>query len=258
MFEDKKKTLLLLTWVCIIAVSLVPHRAAALGIEAAVGYWRQDPSGDIQFFGDRLDLENDLGYGTEDKPFGRIKLDLPGPMPNVYLMATPLSFEEETARNLTFNFGGQTFAVDVPFRSKLKLDHYDIALYYSLPFVKKATLGTLNVDLGLDVRIIDFEAAVAQDLAGISASESFILPVPMGYAGFQLTPIKALSLEGEVRGIAFGANRYVDVIGRVKLHVFGPLFIAGGYRYEDFKIAYQDVDTSMQFHGPFVEVGVQF
>lgn len=258
MFEDKKKTLPLLAWVCALTLFLVPQRAAALGLEAAVGYWRQNPSGDIQFFGDRLDLENDLGYGTEDKPFGRIKLDLPGPLPNVYLMATPLSFEETTARNLTFNFGNQTFAADIPFRSKLKLDHYDVAFYYSLPFLKKATLGTLNADLGLDVRIIDFEAEVAQDLTGISASESFILPVPMGYAGFQLTPIKALSLEGEVRGIAFGANRYIDLIGRVKLHVFGPVFIAGGYRYEDFKIDYQDVDASMQFQGPFVEVGVRF
>ncbi len=253
-----KKMLVLLTSVFVIALSLVPQHAAAAGLEAAVGYWMQDPSGDIQFKGNRLDLEDDFGYDTEHKPFGRIKLDLPGMLPNVYLMATPLAFEETTTTNVTFNFGDQTFAAAVPFRAKLKLDHYDIALFYALPFVEKATLGRLNAELGLNVRIIDFETEVAQNLTSTSASESFILPVPMGYAGFQFKPIKAVSLEGEVRGIAFSSSHYVDVIGRLKITVIGPLFIAPGYRYESIKIDHQGVDASLQFQGPFVEVGVRF
>ncbi len=253
-----RKTFLLLTWVFVIALSIIPERAAAVGLEAAVGYWRQDPSGNIQFNGDRLDLEDDFGYGAEYKPFGRIKLDLPGLLPNIYLMATPLEFEETTTSNVTFNFGSQTFAASVPFRSKLNLDHYDIAFFYSLPFVEKATLGRLNAELGLDVRIIDFEAEVAQDVTSISASESFILPVPMGYVGFQFKPTKELALEGEVRGIAFSSSHYVDLIGRLKIQPFDPFFIAGGYRYENIKLDHQDVDASLTFQGPFVEVGVDF
>ncbi len=253
-----KKPVVLVTFVSIIAIFLIPQRVAALGVEAAVGYWWQDPSGDIKFGGDRLDLEDDLGYDTEEKPFGRIKLDLPGVLPNVYLMATPLEFEETTARNATFTFGDQTFTAGVPFRSEIKLDHYDIALFYSLPFVEKATLGKLNAELGVNIRIIDFKTEVAQDLTSTSASESFLLPVPMGYAGVQFKPIKLLSLEGEVRGIGFGPSHYVDVIGRLKVHVFGPLFIAGGYRYEEVKFDHDDVDVSLEFQGPFAEVGVRF
>lgn len=253
-----KKTFVLLTWVFVIALSIVPQRAAAVGLEAAVGYWRQDPSGNIQFNGDQLNLEDDLGYDAEYKPFGRIKLDLPGLIPNIYLMATPLEFEETTTTNVTFNYGSQTFAAGVPFSSKLKLDHYDIALFYSLPFVEKATLGRLNAELGLDVRIINFETEIAQNLTSTSASESFILPVPMAYAGLQFKPIKALSLEAEVRGIAFSSSHYVDVIGRLKIQPFNPFFVAGGYRYENIKFDHQDVDASLTFQGPFVEVGVDF
>lgn len=253
-----KKRLVLRMSVLIIALCLVPQQAAALALEAAVGYWRQDPSGDIQFKGDRLDLEDDFEYDPEEKPFGRIKLDLPAIFPNLYFMASPLSFEETATRNVAFNFGDQTFTAGVPFHSEVKLDHYDIALFYSLPFLKKATLDTLNAELGLNVRIIDFEAEVAQDLTNTSASKSFILPVPMGYAGFQLKLFKAVSLEGEVRGIAFRSSHYVDVIGRLKIHVIGPVFVAPGYRYEDVKIDHQDVDASLQLQGPFVEVGVRF
>lgn len=253
-----KKTPVLLTWVCVTVLVLVPQRAAAVGIEAAVGYWRQDPSGHIQFNGDRLDFEDDFGYDVETKPFGRIKLDLPGILPNIYLMATPLEFEETETRNLTFNFGGQTFTAGVPFRSKLQLDHYDIALFYALPFLEKATVGRLNAELGLNVRIIDFETEVTEGVTNTSASESFTLPVPMAYAGFQFRPIKAISLEGEVRGIAFSASHYVDLIGRLKIHLIGPLFIAPGYRYENLEIDHQDVDASLTFQGPFVEVGVSF
>lgn len=245
-----------LTSVLVMVLSILPQRAAALGLEAAVGYWRQDPSGNIQFNGDQLDLEDDLGYDAEYKPFGRVKVDLPGLLPNIYLMATPLQFEETTTRNITFNFGSQSFAANVPYRSKLKLDHYDIALFYALPFVEKATLGKFNAELGLDVRIIDFDVEVTQDMTGTSAGESFILPVPLGYVGFQLKPIKWLALEGEVRGIAFSASHYVDVIGRLKIQPFGPFFVAGGYRFEDLKVDHQSVDASMTFQGPFVEIGV--
>lgn len=253
-----KRRSVVLTSVLVMGLSILPQHAAALGLEAAVGYWRQDPSGNIQFNGDNLSLEDDLGYDAEYKPFGRIKVDLPGLLPNIYLMATPVQFEETTTSNVTFNFGSQTFAAGVPFRSKLKLDQYDIALYYALPFVEKATLGKFNAEIGVDVRIIDFDVEVAQDTTSISAGESFILPVPLGYVGFQLKLIKWLALEGEVRGIAFSASHYVDVIGRLKIKPFGPLFVAGGYRFEDFKIDHESVDASMTFQGPFVEVGVNF
>ncbi|MFQ5839520.1 MAG: TIGR04219 family outer membrane beta-barrel protein [Candidatus Methylomirabilales bacterium] len=253
-----KKIRVLLLLLFTVAAYLVPQRSFAIGIEAAVGAWHQNPSGDIRFLGDQLDVESDFRFDAEFEVVGRIKLDLPALLPNIYVMATPLEFEETGNRIVTFNFGNQTFSAGVPFRSRIKLDHYDIALFYSIPFLKTATLGKLNTELGVNLRVIDFEAEVTQTGTNTSASKSFTAPIPMAYAGIQFKPIKRLSIEAEARGIAFSSNHYVDLIGRVKVRLLGPLFVAGGYRYEDIEIDTRDVIGSFKFQGPFVEVGVTF
>ena len=106
-----------------------------------MGIWRQDPSGDIGYKGESLSLDNELKYDTKSKVFGRVKIDMPLVIPNIYLMATPMKFDGDGSKNANFTFGDKTFAGNAPFSSSLKLDHYDVALYYGLPFLKTATLG---------------------------------------------------------------------------------------------------------------------
>lgn len=246
----------------VVLVFLVPSRANAMGLEVAVGYWAQDPSGDLSFKevspSDSLDLEKDLGYDKKNKPFARAKIGLPAFLPNVYLMATPMKFDGDSTIGRSFTFGDQTFNGSLPISSELTLNHYDIGLYYSL--LDTVTLGKLKVELGLDARIIDFEAKVSGTAPGglsISQSESFTVAVPMVYVGIIVNPIKALSIEAEGLGIAYNSNHYYDLIGRVKIKPIGPVFIGGGYRYEDFKMDEQDVNASLKFQGPFLEAGIQ-
>jgi hypothetical protein len=80
----------------------------------------------------------------------------------------------------------------------------------------------------------------------------------MIYLGAQLKPVKYLSLEAEARGIAYSSNHYYDLIGRLKVQPIGPVFIAGGYRYEDVKIDQSDVKAKITFQGPFLELGIVF
>ncbi len=235
---------------------LTPQFASAIGFEAAVGIWNQDPSGDIRYKGETLSLGNDLKYSSEVRFFGRAKIDMPLLIPNIYLMATPMKFEGTGSKSASFTFGDRTFTGNTNFTSSLQLDHYDIALYYGLPFVKTATLNKLNVDAGLNVRFIDLKAEVKQD--AIQESKGLTIPLPMVYVGAQFKPVDKLSLEAEVRGIAIGSNHFYDLIGRVKYKVIGPAFIAAGYRYEDIKIDKSDVKASLTFSGPFAEAGVEF
>lgn len=125
-----------------------------------------------------------------------------------------------------------------------------------MPFVKTATLGKLNVDAGLNLRITDLKAEITQ--ASTYESKSFTLPLPMVYLSAQVKLIDKLSLEAEIRGIAYSSNHYYDLIGRAKYKVFGPAFLGAGYRYEDIKIDYKDVKANVRFGGPFAEVGVEF
>lgn len=235
---------------------LIPQVASATGLEAAIGLWNQDPQGDIAYKGAALSLENDMKYSEKTRFFGRAKIDMPLIIPNIYLMATPMKFDGTGSKDVNFTFGDKTFTGNVDFTSELKVNHYDIAFYYGLPFVKTATLGKLNVDAGLNLRIIDLKAEITQ--ASTYESKSFTLPMPMVYLGAQVKLIDKLSLEAEIRGIAYSSNHYYDLIGRAKYKVFGPAFLGAGYRYEDIKIDHKDVKANVRFEGPFAEVGVEF
>jgi outer membrane protein len=173
-----------------------------------------------------------------------------------------LRFSETGSKNTSFQFGNVSFAANVPFTSELKLDHYDLGLFYGVPGLKTATVGLLNVDLGLDARVIDFKARVTgQDsttLVTVSESKSVVIPLPMLYLGFQVKPVKWIAAEGEARGITYGGNHYYDLIGRVKVKPLGPVFAAAGYRYEKVKIDRDDLKAHAHFGGPFGEVGVEF
>lgn len=244
----------------------VPVSAYAIGAELAIGAWGQSPSGTLGYnAADTLDLEGDFKYDRETRVFGRLKIDMPLIIPNVYLVATPMAFEGKGNKSQNFTFGDETFNGNADFNSKVTLDHYDIALYYGIPFLKTATLGKLNVELGINARILDFSAEVTgQVTSGPTATDStsVTIPVPMIYVGAQINPIKLVSLEFEGRGIAYNNNSYYDFIGRVKVKPLGiPLlkpFIAVGWRQESIKIDVDDIKADLKFSGPFAEVGVEF
>lgn len=242
------------------AITLLVSPTAALGIgaEVAVGGWNQSPEGDIAYESeDTLDLKNDLKYDDEFQVFGRVKLDVPL-IPNIYLMATPMEFEGTGRTSEDFRFGDVTFRGNTDFYSKLTLNHYDIALYYGIPLVGLATLNKLNIELGLNVRIVDFKAEIRQDNTHLSESESYTLPIPMVYAGIQIRPIESLSIEAEARGVTYSGNHVYSLIGRLKANILGPAFIAGGYRYENIIFDEEDIKADTCFMGPFLEAGFEF
>jgi outer membrane protein len=254
-----------LTFACIFVLTMlaVPSRAFALfGLDAGVGYWMQTPSGTMQYQPitgtvGAIDLKDDLNFDTQNRPFVRVKAELPLILPNIYFMATPMSFDQTALVTRPISFGGQTFGtVGVPVDSKLKLDHYDLALFYPIPLLKTATLGKLNVEFGLNARQINFEGTISG--GGRTGSKSLTLFVPMIYAGVQVKPISLFSIEAEFRGIAYGENHYYDYLGRVKVNPIPLVYIAGGYRAETLKIDAQDVKADIKFGGPFIEVGVSF
>ena len=246
----------------VIFILSIPTASFAWGLEFAGGAWYQKPSGEMSFDKstneDDLDLEDDLNYDDKWQPSGRVIFDMPLFVPNIYLMATPLKWDENGSKNVQFKFGDEIFDADIPFKSELKMNHLDVALFYGLPFIKTATLKGLNIDLGLNFRLLDFKASIDQKDTGIKESQSYFLPIPMVYTGVQVEPFKYAAFEFEGRGIGWGSNYYVSLMGRLKVKPVGPFFVAGGYRYDNVGIDYQDVDVDATFQGPFVEVGFEF
>jgi outer membrane protein len=251
-----KKSVLL---VCIIVLLSAPSTTFGFGMEFALGAWLEQPSGSLSYdSSDDLSLENDLGYDDKWQPTGRLKIDMPSVLPNIYLMYTPMKWSETGSVNTNFNFGDDNFQADVDFKSTLKMNHLDFALFYGLPGVRTATADVLNIDLGLNFRLMDFKAEINQPDTGLKQSESYFLPIPMIYGATQIAPTGWIALEFEGRGSAYKSNHYLSLIGRLKIMPFGPLFVSGGYRYDSVKIDYKDVDVDTEFRGPFAEAGFEF
>jgi outer membrane protein len=249
---------------CLVFFLSIPTTSFAWGLEIAGGAWYQKPSGNMSFDNSNpendLDLEDDLNYDDKWKAFGRLIIDMPLFFPNIYLMYTPMKWDEAGSKNVNFNFGGKDFQANVDFNSELKLNHFDVGFFWGLPFINTATADVLNIDLGLNVRIMDVKAEIEQKDLDLKESESYLLPLPMLYTGIQIKPLKYIALEFEGRGIGWSSDYYVSLTGRLKVKpsFLGPVFVAGGYRYDNLKIDYQDIDIDTEFYGPFAEAGLEF
>jgi len=247
---------------CFIFMLSVPGTSLGFGIEFSLGAWYEQPNGTLSYDdssdADDLSLQSDLGYGDKWQPTGRLKIDMPSIIPNIYFMYTPMKWNETGSTNTNFTFGDETFQANVDFKSELKMNHLDFALFYGLPGVQTATADVLNIDLGLDFRLMDFKAEINQQDTGLKASQSYFLPIPMIYGAMQIEPVNWIALDLEGRAVAYDSNHYLSLIGRLKVMPFGPLFVAGGYRYDNFKIDYKDVDVDANFRGPIAEIGFDF
>ncbi|MFP4650166.1 MAG: TIGR04219 family outer membrane beta-barrel protein [Desulfobacterales bacterium] len=264
------RTMTAIKFLCILAAAAVvaPASVSALplvDVEGAVGGWQASPSGNLAYegtdnLGTDLDLEDDLGYDDETDFTARLKIGMPLVIPNIYLMATPLEYEERSTRTEKFEFGDKEFEAKEEFRSRLTLDHYDIGLFYNIPLLRGFTLNTLSVEAGLNARIIDAEAVIEQEVSGTTRYEkkSGTIPVPMVYLGLGLQPLDRLGLEAEVRGISYSDYEILSLIGRLKVDAVGPVFVSGGYRYDAYDVEDDDLEIDLDFSGPFLETGVDF
>lgn len=256
MQKGRISLLILMVW------ALTCTSALALGFEAALGMWQQTPSGDIAYkaesSGDSLNIEDDLDYGAESRLHLRAKIDLPLFLPNIYLMAAPAEFEADGEKSVPFKFGDVEFDANVPFSSKLTYNQYDVALYYGLPFIKTATLGKLNIDVGLNLRFIEMEGQIEQDDTDIDEKESISIVVPQLYVGAQVEPLDWLAFEVEGRLISISDNVMYSLIGRARFKVFGPAFAAVGYRQDQIDVDQDDIEVELSLQGPFLEAGLKF
>lgn len=249
-------------WLVLLIWSISLTSAQAIGLEAAAGVWQQTPSGDLSYkaesVGDVLDIDDDLNYDAETKMQLRAKIDLPLFLPNIYLLAAPAEFEGDGEKSVSFTFGDETFDADAGFHSKLTYNQYDVGLYWGLPFIQTATLGKLNVDVGLNLRFLDLEAQLDQPDTGISEKQDATLVVPQLYVGVQIEPVDWLAIEAEGRAISISDNNLYSLIGRVRFKVFGPAFAAVGYRQDHIDIDEDDIDAEFDIQGPFIEAGLKF
>ena len=242
-----------------------PSRAT---LEIGVGAWNQNIDGDLSYtlfntVADEADLQRDLDLKEDSRGTGYLKLELPV-LPSLYLGFTPMSFEGTEKMTRPFLFGHYTFLEDRPLDTRMKLNHFDVGLYYSLILPDLGAIRKVKVDLGVDLRTAELDVAVTGTVATqtgqrrVREAESYTLPIPMLYGAVQITPVEKMSLEFEGRGVSLGGDKLVSLLGRVKYRVSGPLFVAAGYRYDYIRLDEDDLNIDSTVSGIFCETGLEF
>ncbi len=248
-----------LVWLTGVLVLGAVSSAGAVGAEIAFGGWMQCPSGIIGYQPsgetDLLDLEENLMYDDETRAYARMYVDMPFYVPNVYLMAAPMEFDSDGLVENGFNFGGSAFEAG-SFYSEMEWKNIDIGLYYGVPFFEKKNKYVFNIDFGLNLRLIDYELIIRQPENRLTKKTSDIIYLPLLFLAVQFRPMERLSVEVEGRGISYDENEILSLIGRVEVKIAGPVFLAGGYRYEKSKLDEDDIQADMEFSGPFLELGL--
>lgn len=235
-------------------------------VDVSVGAVSQKPSGVIQYpvpTGDVIDVKKDLKIGDETKAFGRVKFEHPiFLLPNIYLQYMPMEFSGKGNITKSITYGGKTFQANTDIDSNVKLDRFDIGLYGHLPFIKTATTGVIDPEVGINVRVIDFSGRITGTSGGQveTASKFATIPIPMIYAGLGVNaPVIPVSFSGEIRGISYSKAKYYDWTVEAKVKPIKPLYISAGYRYEKLKIEdISDIYANLTIKGPFFMVGASF
>jgi len=245
----------------------------SIDFEISVGAIQQKPSGYVSYkpvsdIVDRIDLKNDARIGDKTQPWARLKFEHPIPIiPNIKLAYMPVKFEGGGTLTQDIKWGNYTFQINTDYNLSVTLDRVDTTLYYNFPFIKTATAGKLDIELGLNVRTITFEGKLQGTALGVgivSEVASITLPMPMGHLAAEIKPINQLSLLGEVNYIGYKENAYYDYRAGLRLSSEGlvraPLkpFIEVGYRSEKLKLAERDVKTDINMEGAYALVGLRF
>ena len=239
-----------------------------LGIDVSAGLINHKPSGVFQYpvpQGDRIDVKRDLKFEDKSKVFARVRLEHPIPLiPNLYFQYMPMEFSGSNVVNRRIRYGNTTYDINAKLDSKVQLDRFDIGMYYGIPLSGLVSLGTLDPEVGINARIINFEGSITGQVSGQvrTESKSATIPIPMLYGALGINlPMIPISFRGEVRGVSVSKVSYYDwsLEGRVKPVKAFPIYLSAGYRHEQLKIKdIKDIYADVKVKGPFVMLGVDF
>jgi outer membrane protein len=228
----------------LLAVLLLATNAQAdiAGGEVNLGFFGYSPSGTIEYQGDRVDVEDTLGWDEEQDIFLKAYVEHPVPLlPNVRLAYTKLS-TAGTGSVSNFEFASQLYngSIDTAF----DLDVVDATLYYEI------LDNWLSADVGLNIKSISGSAKVESEEADISA----ILPTLYAKARFDI-PTTDFSIQAEADYVSYdGSTVYDASISARYTYAFG-VGVEAGYRSYGFKLDdIDDVYSDMNFDGVYMSI----
>ncbi|WP_457679073.1 TIGR04219 family outer membrane beta-barrel protein [Thermovibrio sp.] len=250
--------------------------AGAITISGGAGAWREKPSGWLEYTKNnvngtgisattKVDVKDDLHLSDKTKPYGWVKIsDIPIPLfPDIKLRYTPMKFSGSGYAKTTFTFGNITVPAGTKVESKFRANQADIILTYNFPFVKGLTAQKLNLQWGLNLKVIDGYAKVKylDPTTGTwkEDSKSATIPAPMLHLEGEVRPIELAGISFEGNWIGYAGNQFYDWLAEFKVYPMKHLFLGVGYRYQRLKVDdVSDFSCDIKVKGAFGELGFQF
>ncbi len=258
----------LLLFCLLLGFAVVSAAAADLSISAGGGVWRNEGDGELRFK-DNPSVDVDyLDYDDENRGYVWAELRHPVPfLPNLRLEYVDLKFSAHSDHA----FAWENIIFDTDTATETKLTQVDMVLFYNV-----ASVSWFDLDLGVDVKYIDFEFDAdgsgksfddPSKTAEYSVHEDEDLFVPFVYGKVRFNiPESNFGIEGNARYItykdsdALDTSIKIDYLFDVKPVKFG---IELGYRYESIDIDEDDFsgltfDIDIDIKGFFAGVVCKF
>ena len=240
--------------------------ASAITISAGVGGWNEDPSGWVEYKENNIvstnthvDVESDLHISDKTKTSGWFSIEGIPLLPDIRVQYTPMKFSGRGVVEKSFTFGGLTVNAKDIVESELEANQVDVTLYYGVPFIGTITAGKLDLNAGINVKVIDGYVKVKDVLLNREESKSATIPVPMLHLSGSLKPINLFSLEFSGNWIGYSGSQFYETVTELKVFPVNRLFIGAGYRYQRLKIDdISDISSDIKVKGFFAEAGFLF
>jgi len=105
--------------------------ADEIGIDAKIGTFKQEISGDFKYNGDNIDTSSDLGLNDNSDLYISVSFDHPIPLiPNLKIEMSKIGFSKIGKIKNEIEFAGQKYSKDSLVKETLVLDQTDATLYY--------------------------------------------------------------------------------------------------------------------------------
>lgn len=250
---------------CLLALGAIPRAHALPGLEVSLnaGSTTRAPAGTLQYQGGtNADLKNTLNLGDHTDMVGQLKIKHAIPIiPNFYIGYLPMSFTGDKTSATAITYGGQTFQANTSLHTELKMDAVDIGLFYDIPFIKTATNGILDPEIGINIRSLSFSGKLTGTVNGTANTtqeKTASIPIPMLYVGLGVYPINFLSFNAQVKTLSVGGNGITEWNAEMAIHPMPVLFVALGYSSQTMTLDTDSIKTDLRFSGPYLAIGAGF
>jgi len=221
-------------------------QADFIGGSVEASYWYGGVGGDATFGSSTVDVEDDLGFGSDSFFEIAATVEHPVPLiPNVRVKYADIEQTEDGA--IATPFDGVSGAVE----TNLNLSHMDLILYYEI------LDNWVSVDIGLDFKKFDGELELKSTAATSTTDIDEFLPLAYASAEIEL-PFTDMSFGAELSALTYSDTAIYD--GKVRFRQgFSLAFIELGYRQMGIKVEdIDDLDVDVNLGGAYFSTGLDF